>query len=83
MSVMAMIYFVFVSVNALTYYAMTTIQTFLAIILRLSSIFEMEEFDFKREISVSGDQVLVKFVNADLSWGYKVKELAVADSKNG
>ena len=46
MSLMAMIYFVFLAVNSLTYFGMTTFQTFSAILFRIGSIFEMEEFDF-------------------------------------
>ena len=45
MSMMAMVYFIFVSVNSMTYYAMTTLQTFLGVIYRLSTVFELEEFD--------------------------------------
>jgi hypothetical protein len=48
-SLLAMIYYIFVSVNALTYYAMTTLQTFFAVVKRLSSVFEMEEYESKRE----------------------------------
>jgi len=32
MAMMAMIYFIFLSINAMTYYAMTTINQFLVII---------------------------------------------------
>jgi hypothetical protein len=44
-SLLAMIYYIFVSVNAMTYYAMTTLQTFFAVVKRLSSVFEMEEYE--------------------------------------
>jgi hypothetical protein len=81
MATMAMIYFIFMSVNSMTYYAMTTLQTFSAILLRVSSIFQMEEYDFSRELSVEREKVQVTFTNADLTWGYKVKEKAAADSK--
>ena len=48
MSFLAMIYFVFVSVNLFTYLALTNTQNFLAVLFRLSQIYEMEEFDGKR-----------------------------------
>jgi len=73
MSLMAMIYFIFLSVNSLTYFGMTTLQTFLAIIFRISSIFEMDEFQFTRELEVKEEDVCVEFNNADISWGFKVK----------
>ena len=52
---------------------MTTLQTFLAIIFRISSIFEMDEFQFTRELEVKEEDVCVEFNNADISWGFKVK----------
>ena len=34
----------------------------------------MEEYDFsKRQTDVKPEEVCVKFENADISWGYKVK----------
>ena len=43
-SMLSMIYFIFFSVNTLTYFALTNVMNFLAILLRLSSVFKMEEF---------------------------------------
>jgi len=74
MSLMAMIYFVFISVNGMTYYAMSTFQTFLAIVARMSSVFEMEEYQYIRETNVAPDDVKVEFINADITWGFKIKE---------
>ena len=74
MSLMAMIYFIFLAVNSLTYFGMTTLQTFSAIVFRIGSIFEMDEYDFsKRQTEVKPEEVCVKFEKADISWGYKVK----------
>jgi len=74
MSLMAMIYFVFLSINSMTYWALTTFQTFLAIIFRMSTIFELEEYEFKRELDVPRDQVSVEFNKATVSWGFSVKQ---------
>ena len=43
-SLMAMVFLLFLTVNQLTYFGMTSTQTFLAIIFRISSVFEMEEY---------------------------------------
>jgi hypothetical protein len=43
---MAMIQFIFAAVNSLTYFGMTTYQTFTAIMLRIGSIWQLDEFDF-------------------------------------
>ena len=67
-----MIYYLFLSVNAMTYYAMTTLQTFSAIILRLSSVFELEENESMRSCEVTNP--IVKIENANFSWGFKVKQ---------
>jgi hypothetical protein len=45
----------------------------MAIISRYSSVFEMQEYDFKREISVSKDKVQLKLDHVDFTWGFKVK----------
>jgi len=49
-SLMAMLFYIFLSVNSLVYYALSTLQQFLAIIERLSQVFELEEFTQHRKI---------------------------------
>ena len=56
-SLLAMVFYIFLSVNSFTYYGMTTLQQFLAIISRYSSVFEMGEFEFKRETDVPRERV--------------------------
>mmetsp|Transcript_15627 Transcript_15627/g.23970 ORF Transcript_15627/g.23970 Transcript_15627/m.23970 type:complete len:91 (-) Transcript_15627:57-329(-) len=55
-SLLTMVFFIFISVNSTVYYAMTTTQTFLAILTRLGGIFEMEEYPFKRQQAVESGQ---------------------------
>jgi len=43
-AMLSMIYLVFFSVNILFYFGLTNLQNFLAIVRRLSSVFEMQEF---------------------------------------
>ena len=43
-SVMAMVYYIFISINMITYWAMTNFQLFLAVIYRVSQIFIMSEY---------------------------------------
>jgi hypothetical protein len=52
MATLAMLFYIFLSVNSLTYMAMTTLQTFLAVLFRISSVLEMSEFDFSRDTEV-------------------------------
>jgi hypothetical protein len=56
-SLLAMVFYIFLSVNSFTYYGMTTLQQFFAIIARYSSVFEMGEFDFTRELVVPKERV--------------------------
>jgi ABC-type multidrug transport system fused ATPase/permease subunit len=73
-SLMAMIFFLFYSVNIMTYMGLTTLQTFLGILERISSVIQLESYEFKREFDVKPEDVIVKFDNVDVSWGFKVKD---------
>jgi hypothetical protein len=44
MSLMAMIFYIFISVNSMTYMGLTVLQSFLSAVERMSSVFCMEEF---------------------------------------
>jgi len=46
MSLYTLVFYIFAAVNSFTYFSQTTIQQFLAIVERVSSILKMEEFDF-------------------------------------
>ena len=71
-SILAMVYFVFFSVNIITYFALTNVQNFLAILERLSYVIEMEEHQSLRRSE--GDDVFIKIEKAAFSWGFRVKE---------
>jgi hypothetical protein len=36
----------------------------------MSDVFEMEEYDFKRQENVGKDKAHLKFENANISWGF-------------
>lgn len=72
MALLAMVFYIFLSVNSLTYMAMTTMQTFFAVIYRVSTIFEMSEYDFIRDTEVAKEDVEVSFDHADITWGFKI-----------
>lgn len=67
----------------MTYMAMVSAQTFMAIIYRVSTIFEMEEYKFTRDDNVKKEDVKVAFSAASLTWGFKVKQDSAADKKKG
>jgi hypothetical protein len=48
-STLAMIFYIFLTVNNLAYFAMTNIQTFFAVLDRMSIVFRMEEYKKERE----------------------------------
>ena len=72
-SMLAMIYFVFFSVNNLTFIGLTNFQNFRAILKRLSSVFEMEEYRISRVTDGQGCRS-IEAKNCSFSWGFRVKE---------
>lgn len=78
MSLLAMVFFIFLSVNMMFYYSMTTLLAFLAIIKRISSVFAMEEYTSERTLENGGDAI-VKMENCDFSWGFRVSEQRADD----
>jgi len=73
-ALLAMIYFVFFSVNSFTYMGMTTIQQFLVIVKRLSDIFMMDDFTIDRNEEVEYKDVGIKIENGEYAWGFKATE---------
>lgn len=71
-SLMAMVFFLFLSVNSMTYYALSTYQQFTGIVERLGHVFGMEEYKSQRIISVPSDKAVVQIKDGHFSWGFKV-----------
>ena len=69
-----MVYFIFFSINSLTYYALSTFQYFLAVLDRLADVFKMEEFQKKRHEIVRRDLARLILNDATFTWGYAVKK---------
>lgn len=78
---MAMIYFVFLNVNSLMYYAMTTVQQSLAIVERLSQVLELEEFNESGRCNeCAGPEIAVQLEGVSYTWGFKVKSQKAQDT---
>jgi hypothetical protein len=60
-SLLAMIYYLFMSVTSLTLYAMTTLTQLIVLISRLGEVFKMEEFKKERIENVAPNDCGVKF----------------------
>ena len=73
MSLMAMIFYLFIAVNSMTYHGMTTVQTFLSVVERAAAIFEMDEYHSTRKENVKPEDVELVYEDVDISWGFKVK----------
>ena len=80
-SVMAMVYYIFISINMICYWALTNFQVFLAVVFRTSQIFYMPEYTFKRNHEVKQEDVKVHFDGCDFSWGFKVKQKTAEELK--
>lgn len=74
LSIMSMIYFIFFQINVLTFMAINSIKTFMAVLDRISSVFAMEEYESERVRDVSPEDVLVEVKDAAFSWGFRVME---------
>lgn len=48
MAMMAMVYYIFISVNMMTYVAMNAVASFLATIERMSTVYSLEEYKDQR-----------------------------------
>ena len=73
-ALLAMIYYLFFSVNSLTYYSMTTINQSLAVMYRLSEVFRMEEHKQTRDLKVVPGQPCVNMQDASYAWGFRITD---------
>ena len=73
-SVLSVIYFVFFVVNNVFYFGLANCQTYLAILRRLSTVMEMDEFKRYRVTDRPSEETSILLENAAFSWGFKVKE---------
>lgn len=71
---LAMIYLLFFSINIITYFGLSSLQQFLAIVERLAGVFKMEENLVTRQTDVKPEDVCVEVENASYSWGFRVKD---------
>ena len=74
------IFYIFISVNAMTYMGMTVYQQFMSCVQRISEVIEMEEFVFSRNADVKNkDEVCLTLKDADIGWGFRVKQESAND----
>jgi hypothetical protein len=73
MSLMAMIFYLFIAVNSMTYHGMTTVLTFLSVVERAATVFEMDEHISTRKDNVKSEDVELVYEDVDITWGFKVK----------
>lgn len=71
---LSVIYLIFFSINILTYFGMTNVKNFMAILDRLSKIFEMEEYRRQRQTSCEPKDVSIEMNQCAFSWGFRVQE---------
>ena len=83
MSILGMVFFIFASINGMTYFAMTITQQLLAAVQRLSEVLEMAEVHAGRKTDLPPDQAHVTLTDADLSWGYKGAQQAKPEEGKG
>ena len=73
-TVLAMIYYLFFSVNSLTYYALTTINQAFAVMYRLSEVYRMEEHQSTREENIIPGEPAIFIEHGEYAWGFRVSD---------
>ena len=73
-TLVALIYYLFFSVNSMTYYTMNTINMSLAVIYRLSEVFRMEEHSNTRRDHVVQGEPAIDIIKGEYAWGFRVAE---------
>lgn len=81
MTMLAMIYYLFFSVNTLTFALLTTMQTFLAIIDRLGNVLEMDEYVQSRTEDGVPENTKIVMKDASFTWGFRAKTLTEEEKK--
>ena len=74
MSLMAMLFYMFIGVNMLFYHGLTTLIAFLAVIKRISSIFNLDEYHSDRTIPADKTQTSISLSECSFTWGFRVAE---------
>lgn len=73
LSLLSMVFYMFISINQLFYYGMTALVSFLAVIRRISCIFDLEEYQSDRTVPLAeGDNAIIELNNCCFSWGFRV-----------
>jgi ABC-type multidrug transport system fused ATPase/permease subunit len=73
-SLLAMLYFIFSSVNSFVFMGYSTLMQLLAIIDRVSQVISMEEYKSERDTKVPYEQVGIDLDEISYSWGFRVKD---------
>lgn len=72
-AVLALIYYIFVSAGSYTYFALITYQMLLAVLIKMATIFSLEEYVEKRDVSVAKENAHVTVQGASFTWGFSQK----------
>lgn len=73
MVMLGLVYYLFISVNALTYYSLQTVFKFLKIVLNLSSLYELDNFEEPQETKgLMEEKIQVTYDDVSISLGFKV-----------
>ena len=73
-TLLAIIYYLFFSVNSLAFYAMTTVNQASAVINRISEVFSMEEHLSSREDQIRPNEPAIEIRQGEYAWGFRVAE---------
>ena len=74
MSLFSLVFYIFISINEIFYYGMMNFVAFLALIRRISCIFDLEEYHSDRKLPISAPgkdaDAYIELKKCCYSWGF-------------
>jgi len=74
MATLSILFFLFMSVNGITVYALNTTFQFFGVMVRIGDVFKLSEHQSTRQVANTPEEVCIKVTDGSYSWGFKVRK---------
>lgn len=81
LAILSILFYLFMSINSVTVYALNTAFQFIAVTNRIGDVFKLSEHKSYRQIASTPKETMINITNGSYSWGFKVKKDEIADQK--
>ena len=78
-AILAMVYYLFITINGLVYVSIIGMNTFFAVLGRISGVVKLDEYSKQDSVSYdeNGDSAAhIKVENANYGWGFRLNKVA-------